>query len=265
MSDETEGPAGEPRDEASPGDCVIEEESEESETEFHPFSELDEDFKPGPAVRIMGEDGLPVTVDQTATSDIPALSTESLICMGDFSKFVIRDEWGDVVAEFSPSFVSRAPSGQWRVPTDVAIAEPAIVTWRERIQTEETSTPWTTLMLMRHLLGVRGLTADSTWTEVEPLRPPCRNYVQQKTVFHLNAENRLFPRLCSARRTTEGTFMTVRDSGMWACTMREPRDIESEKALEAFDLLKIEQGKNRQHLPMFGGGAGIFDSNAERK
>jgi hypothetical protein len=79
-------------------------------------------------------------------------------------------------------------------------------------------------------------------------------------VFHLNAEHRMFPRLCSARRTTEGTFMTVRDSGMWACTMREPRDIASEKTLADFDVFKVEQGKNRQYLPMFGGGAGIFDS-----
>ena len=89
-------------------------------------------------------------------------------------------------------------------------------------------------------------------TEVQPIRPRCQHYVRQMAMFDYNAAAKVHLRLCSARRTTEGTFMTVRDSAMWGCSMREPRDIETEqKCLDEFDAQKIEQGKNREHFSIF--------------
>jgi hypothetical protein len=226
----------EARDAAQPDETIVEPEglaTDESEDDFHPFDEIDEDFRPTPAVHVLGADGLPLTVDQTTASDIPALSVKSLICMGDFSKFVLRDEWGHVCAEFVRSEVTRMPNGKWTVSGGVA----------------------------RRVDGVKaiiGVPAEGEPVEVEPIRPQCRHYVRQKTSFALNAQHSQFSRLCSARRTTEGAFMTVRDVAVGACDMREPFDAESSKVLDEFDALKIEQGTSRELLPIFQG-MGIFE------
>lgn len=218
MSDE------ETRDEAPGDDTVIEsiEPSPEAESEFHPFDEIDEDFKPAPAVFVNGPDGLPLRVDQTSESDIPALSKNSLVCMGDFSKFVVRNEWGDITATFAPTDVSRAPNGTYRVKNELA-----------------------------RLQGATTIRDDEGWFEVFPVRPPCKHYVRQQGSFNLNAAKKAHYRLCSARRTTEGTFMTVRDTGMWACDMREPYDAETIKVLDDFDNKKIAEGANREFFSIF--------------
>jgi hypothetical protein len=76
--------------------------------------------------------------------------------------------------------------------------------------------------------------------------------VRQVAMFEHNSEAKVHLRLCAARRTTEGTFMTLRDSAMWACSMREPRDLSTEiNLLEKFDADKIEQGANREHFSIF--------------
>lgn len=88
--------------------------------------------------------------------------------------------------------------------------------------------------------------------EVVPKRSPCKHYVRQAGSDDLLPDNIMHLRLCAARRTTEGTFMTVRDAAMWACSMREPRDFPSEeKYLDAFDQLKMEQGRERTQHTIF--------------
>jgi hypothetical protein len=247
-------------DEARPDEAVIDghEPSEDAETEFHPFDEIHEDFKPSPAVRVIGSDGLPVTIDSTEKSDIPPLSPASLVCMADTRAFVVRDRWGAVGFEFSPELVERAPDGRWRIPVSRLIDgfRGAIAELRQRMHWDEKESDaedvWSVLY---DRCGY-----DRCFTEcrigdfllVEPIRPACRHYVRQKLAFELNAQHNQFARLCSARRTTEGTFMTVKDTGVWACDMRDPYDAESSKELDDFDALKVAQGKNREHLPMFG-------------
>ncbi len=88
--------------------------------------------------------------------------------------------------------------------------------------------------------------------EVQPLRPRCQHYVRQVSMFDFNADSKVHLRLCAARRTTEGTFMSIRDAAMWACSMREPRDLLTEQErLDKFDAEKIKQGKNREHFSIF--------------
>jgi hypothetical protein len=144
-------------------------------------------------------------------SDIPSLSTETLVCMGDFSRFVLRDDYGKIQETFETAEQDRY--GRW---------------WVARTG------------------GIDGR------AEVEPLRPPCIHYVRQVTQFDKNPELKDHLRLCAARRTTEGTFMSLKDIGMWACSMRSPRDLESEKLITEFDLLKMQQGRNRQLYPIKG-------------
>jgi hypothetical protein len=266
---------GEVRDSAEPEETALDhaEPSDDAETEFHPFDETYDDFKPGPAQYNMGPDGLPITVDLSSESDIPALSTTSLICMGDFSKFVLRDRWGDVIVSFEPNEVERAPNGRWRVKTDTLLERAKLGIERMRAAYQKIADSGrpdvvgfirdaTDAQILVQMLIRPGRSGalDPEWVVVRPLRPPCKHYVRQQGSFHLNAANRKYYRLCSARRTTEGTFMTVSDTGMWACDMRDPYDVESTKVLDDFDKLKIDQGSKRQHLPMFRGGNGVFDS-----
>jgi len=277
MSDEP----GEASDTATPDECEIPsvEGSADADTEFHPFAEVYDAYQPGPALRSIGPDGLAQTMDGTTESDIPALSTGSLVCMGDYSSFVVRNPWGEIVATFEPAIVKRAPDGRWRVPLRLAVERStvAIAVHRERLaelvseapspminaDVSEVSDTQVFLAMLEDPGVPRAF--DPWWLPVEPIRPQCRHYVRQKGTFHLNAAHAKIYRLCAARRTTEGTFMTVSDSGMYACDMREPYDVGSAQLLEDFDQLKIAQGAKREHLPIFqSSNGGIFDAQ-ERK
>jgi len=240
MSKDDEERDGPEAAEAQPDEAVLERvEEDDADHEFEPFDELDEEFQPTITYGAQA-DGMPGNSVPETHSDIPALSVETLVCMGDFSKFVVRDEWGEVFAEFQPHEVERAPNGLWRVPLDLAT---------ERLEDSA-----------RFVVRKHGGHA-----QVEPIRKPCKHYVRQMNQFEMNAAHRVVYRLCAARRTTEGTFMTVRDRGIWACDMREPRHLESEKFIDDFDELKIKQGRERVYLDMFarkgtnGGAAGVSD------
>jgi hypothetical protein len=266
MSDSDD--ADDPQDEAQPEDTQIDqiEATDAADEEFHPFDELDEDFRPSPAVHVMGADGGPIALDQTSESHIPPLSTKTLVCMGDYSKFVLRNRFWVVVASFDPSEVTRQPNGKWTVPLALAIERTKLTLERERermakleVKRHGPLNPFVGAakeqsehqMLANAITeGPHPVLVDPEHVAVEPIRPPCKHYVRQRTSWHMNPEHQFYARLCSARRTTEGTFMTVRDTGMWACDMRDPYDAESIKDLEAFDAMKIDQGAKREYLPI---------------
>lgn len=200
--------------EAKHEETLVEAESivEDDIDEFHPFDEMTEEFMGSDIRRATGPDGLPTNFFEDAESTIPALSCETLVCMEDRSLFVVRDEKGRISEEHKPSEVERAPNGKWYVKD-----------------------------------GETG-----AGTEVEPVRPQCKHYVRQVSTFEANTNNRIHLRLCAGRRTTEGTFMTVRDAAIYACSMREPRDLSTEESIiETFDEQKVRDGKNRGLYSMF--------------
>ncbi len=216
------------REDAPPEDVVVQPDGG-GDVEFHPFEEFDDEYNPRPIQAVQGEDGLPTVPDQTSASDIPVLSKETMVCMADYSKFVIRDRWGAVIAEFEPMDVDRAPNGAWRVLTKVAIEK------------------------ARRATMPRLPAQDDVWFEVEPLRPECKYYVRQ--LLHPGsidgAKKGIMLRACAARRDTSGAMMQLRDSGMLACAVRSPRATSAEIKLDEFDAEKIRQGENREHLSMF--------------
>lgn len=211
--------------------------------DFEPFAAQWGDFEPGPGVHVTGKDGGPVAVDETTESDIPALSTTSLICMGDFSSFVLRDEWGEILVRCDAKNVERAPDGRWRART-ATLWQPGQVPSAQ----------------------VQALLKDS-WVEVFPIRPPCKHYIRQRLPYTWNPKNREQARLCAARRHLSGAFMNIGNSGVWACDMREPRDLASERELDDFDEQKIKEGSKRVFLPIKGadaGPTGIFAAPDEK-
>lgn len=188
---------------------------EEAEEEFHPFDEFQEDFKPTRTGKVLAEDGMPTQDAEVLGSNIPPLSPETLICMEDRSQFVRRDSLGRIQATFSAEVAEQLPNGNWYLKEDLEVDL-------------EQAMP------------------------VEPIRPSCEHYVRQQGQGGDNPEMKVHYRLCAARRTTEGAFMSVRDTGMWACTMREPRDPDSEKRhLDLFDETKIQQGATRVSHSIF--------------
>lgn len=221
---------------AREGECVVPNDGS-GDADWSPFDELQDDFNPGPTVYATGADGLPAPVHATARSDIPVLSPQTLVCMGDFSQFVIRDELGRVDTRFSREQVYRLPNGRYYVPVENEhLLPPTLIT--EKVDEDD----------------------HQEWVEVQPLRPPCRHYVRQQAQFELNAEHMVQYRVCAARRTTEGAMMTVRDLAVFACDMREPFDIDTAGRMDEFDEKKMAEGRRRAHLPMFGNN--IFDGEA---
>lgn len=194
-------------------DETVVEDTDGADEDFHPFDELREDYKPSAIKKVIAADGMPTNHAPVRNNDIPPLSVDTLVCMGDFSKFVQRDEWGFQTREVEPSDVTRAPNGDYcyREKTSVGV------------------------MLVK----------------VEPIRPPCRHYVRQMVSFEFNADHDSIKRLCAARRTTEGAFMTVKDTKVTACDMREPKHIESEQLLDDFDDKKVKQGQERVFASIF--------------
>jgi hypothetical protein len=205
MSEEEDTRAEVPPDEASIAAVSDEEEQQDG---WHPFEELASQWDDSGVKRVMGPDGLPVVVADVA-SDIPALSSTSLVCMEDTSKFVRRDTAGNIIEEYAPDEVAQTPDGTWR------------------------------------------LKASPKGNDVEPIRRRCEFYARQAFPYQYNPEATQFSRLCSARRTMEGTWVSLSNSGMFACDIRRPRDLASEKLLDDFDQKKIKEGANRVALPMF--------------
>jgi hypothetical protein len=200
--------------EATSEESQIEPKASEEDEDFRPFEEISESYQPQPIKKVM-VDGLPTQVAMGEGSHIPALSTESLVCLEDTRKFVRRYQTtGQISETYEPDQVVQMPNGGW---------------------------------ILRAPEG-------SPWVWVEPIRPRCSHYVEQLTQFELNPENSVLLRLCSGRRTIGGAFMSVSDLAMWACSMRTPRDLISEERLTRFNKQKIEQGESRVGESIFGKG-----------
>jgi hypothetical protein len=158
-------------------------------------------------------DGLPRAVVPHAWKDAqaPELLPEKFVCMGDFSKFVARDKWGRIVAEFTPAEVTRQPVGVWTVPQP----------------------------LFHERAGDGYLSNPSLLQQVEPLRPQCHHYARQLVPFPEDIEHSMVARLCTARRTDEGEFLDLGNQQILACELRAPAFGNEQAQLEAFDARTI--------------------------
>jgi len=206
---------------------------------------------PGPADYVPDADGMPKPAVPVAMPFAPPLAVDTLTCMADESRFVIRGDFREVLVEFRPDVVETKP--------DLSRAVAPAVMLRAIL---DCPTP-RRAGLLRVILGpVRGylawrqaqvLGAGSLeallWrhgpVRVEPIRPACIHYVRQMTDLQ-DADTAIFvERLCTARKTSDGVYLSMRDSQIHGCTMREPRDQKSEERIECFDMRKIELGRER--------------------
>ena len=182
-------------------------------------------FAPGPEPIVLGEDGLPTLDTPTAHPYAPPLHPKTMVCIGDTSSFVTRDEWGEVTVSFQPEEVSRAADGRYYVPR---------VEYEKRLAGDKH--PATVEYIERVYRGRQ---------EVFPVRPQCKFLARQMTDFQDATGQQFVERLCLARRDSESFFLSLRDTQVHACEMREPRDPESEERLARFDAAKIKLGRER--------------------
>jgi hypothetical protein len=167
-------------------------------------------------------DGLPTPELRAHLPIVAPLSPDTFVCLADTREFVMRSRWGEVVAAFQPSFVRRAPSGEYYVSVEQALESHAGM-----------------LEIARHIH------LPTLRVKVEPIRPQCRFLAQQMTDFQDASDHRMVERLCTARRDEESFFVGLRDTQLHACELRSPRDQASLERIEIFNRTKIELGKER--------------------
>lgn len=192
----------------------------------------------------LAPDGLPTPVVRTKLPLAPTLHQDTLICMGDTSSFVIRDDWGNVLVTIDPANVERTGGGSWRVKTshlvELGLCEKLNVPVSAKIMDK---VYWE---LATEIYRACHVTADEKWTEVTPIRPQCIHYARQMTDFGDDLEHKFVERLCTARRDSGGEFLSLRDNRMYACELREPYHVSSvETYLDQFDAEKVKLGIER--------------------
>lgn len=189
-------------------------------------------------------DGLPMPLVRSKLPLAPTLHQDTLVCMGDTSKFVIRDDWGTVVVELDPSLVERTPSGRYRIQTQELVKLGLCEKFNVPVTSKMMDKVYWDLAteIFRHCHVV----ADEKWVEVTPIREQCKHYARQMTDFGDDLEHKFMERLCTARRDSGGEFLSLRDNRMYACELREPIHIQStEAALDSFDNEKVKLGLER--------------------
>lgn len=220
MSEDEERPDAGSLEASEPSD------DEEAGEDFTAWDEYDEAFGKEPVRRVLDAEGLPAPVvdDVGNEAHAPVFTEENFVCIADTRAFVIRDDWGQVIARFEPDEVEHTPNGDYRVPSELAL---------ERV---DPSVP----------LG-------PTWTQVEPVRPTCRHLIQRLNPPGVNQNLTLgwLERHCSVRRTTSGAFLRLTDEAVRACSAREPYDVESSALITRFNAIKIDQGRARTYHSLF--------------
>jgi hypothetical protein len=58
-------------------------------------------------------------------------------------------------------------------------------------------------------------------------------------------------RVCAARRSNGGAFMSLRDEGIYQCDFRNPPDERSTRLQDSKDLAKVRQRPDLLLVPMF--------------
>lgn len=152
------------------------------------------------------EDGLPSPVIRSQDPFAPPLALDTLVCLPDESAFVTRDRLGFIEKRYEPDEVERTPAGDW----------------------------------------VTKQTADGNRLKVYPIRPKCRHLSRQLMDSDGDPTHMMMERCCTARRDSEGEFLSVANMQIIACELRDPTDIVSEERLRKWDARKLKLGAERR-------------------
>lgn len=261
---------GADKSEASPRRCEFrqgERTAGVGESSFGADEELHESFPVEPIPTFMGKDGMPAfrESDPADTQAIP-FTWETQLCIEDDREFVeifgqelsargwaplgdddeddeelTDDELDEKLMWLSPDgdpikidFLSRYnPDGTERV--------------RRTFKPEEVEHLWGTTL-------VRG--APGCWLPVRPRRERCEHYCRQ--VFSNDSQpdpalegHQIVFRVCKARRSNGGAYMSLGNEGIYACDFRKPHDETSSRLQDKKDRHKLVNRPDLLKLPLF--------------
>lgn len=84
---------------------------------------------------------------------------------------------------------------------------------------------------------------------VVPKRRPCVHYARQHVDLEDDKDRSVVVRLCTARRTDMGEFLSVGNSQVFGCSLRNPHDMASEMRMDAKDQELVETAERKAKGP----------------
>jgi len=109
------------------------------------------------------------------------------------------------------------------------------------------------------LFGYYAVSDGTSLIAVRPKRPKCKYLKRQVLNSRLGIPEGEFGhqevfRLCTARRSNGGAFMSLRDQGIYQCDLRDPPCPETTKKQDERDLIKLRTRPDKEMVPAFGVG-----------
>lgn len=174
-------------------------------------------------------DGLPQvtsTLSMEATR-APSLSPDTFVCMADESQWVVDhslpEVWFVLDASELAHVTEHPRTGERTIAIDHLNQEHADMCRK----------------LSEHYVKPQAL-------HVTPIRQQCYHYKRVMTDFEGQSDIRSVERSCAAQRTDGGEYVALRDTRVYACEHRVPRDFVSEKRLRRFDEQRIAENKRSE-------------------
>lgn len=211
------------------------------DAQFEMMDQVHEAFPIEEIPVVMGPDGLPdiVTPDPSQAEAVP-FTYDTQLCIEDDRIFV--ELFGDETPPGAPSAVLAKLRTRGPYERDGALRE------RKRFQPEQVEVRW----------GMRLVPAGNGFVPVRPVRETCKHYRRQ--VFSNDSQpdpdqpgHQIVFRVCTARRSNGGAFMSLSNEGVYACDFRDPPDLASKAAQDAKDRRKLIDRPDKTRLPLFGG------------
>ena len=259
--DEDEGPD---KSEASPRRCEFKQGERTAgvgDSGFGVDEELHESFPVEPIPTFMGSDGLPAfkESDPSDTQAIP-FTWETQLCIEDDREYVeifgqeLADRGWLVVDDDEDDPDPDAPA-EWLTPegdpVDIDVLSKydpeGIKRVRRTFKPEEVEHRWGV-----HV--VKG--SPGFWLPVRPRRERCKHYCRQ--VFSNDSQpdptlpgHQIVFRVCKARRSNGGAYMSLGNEGIYACDLRDPIDETSTSLQDKKDRTKLVNRPDLLKLPLF--------------
>lgn len=174
-------------------------------------------------------DNLPQVTSVASMEDTraPGLDPDTFVCMVDESQWVVNHSLPDVWFVLDASELDHVTVHPRTGERSIAV---------KHLNQEHANMCWRLFEVYAKLETL----------QVTPIRQQCVHYKRVMTDFEGQAEITSVERSCSAQRTEGGEYVSLRDTRVYACEHRAPRDFVSEKRLREFDARRIAESKRSE-------------------
>jgi hypothetical protein len=211
--------------------------------DFEPDEEVFESFPVEEVRAYIAEDGLP-EVDEPDPEDAAAVpfTYDTQLCVEDDRIWV--ELWSDELGDEVLSRLGSYNADVYAEELERRYCNDGSSHRRRSYQADQ--------VVVR--FGIPFVMDDGKRVFVRPKRERCRHYRRQVLSFKGTPGKQKVYRLCMARRSNGGAFMTVGDEGIWGCDLRDPRDPETERIQDEKDRAKLINRPDLIRVPILGFG-----------